>query len=137
MTVLPDTSVWVEYLRKGQRGDAWPLDGLLESGSVVVCGPIAAELLAGTRENDRSDLWSALYALPWAPLGSGEWRQVGNVAGALRERGSMVALTDVEIAVAAVNFGAQLWTRDSDFARVAEVLVDLKFYRTDSVLRQG
>ena len=37
MTVLADTSVWVEYLRKGRPSSAARLDDLLVAGEIVVC----------------------------------------------------------------------------------------------------
>lgn len=129
MIVLPDTSIWVDYLRKGQAGGAWALDDLLRTRAVVVCGPVMAELLAGARPSDRADLWVLFQGLPWTPLEVKEWLRVGEVAAALRERGLTVALTDVEIAVSAASAGAGLWTRDSDFERISRVLPELQRYQ--------
>ena len=128
MTVLPDTSIWVDYLRKGEAGTAWALDELLRTRAVVICGPVVAELLSGARRNDRPDLWALFQGLPWAPLERNEWRRVGEVAAALHEHGMTAALTDVEIAVSAVSAGAALWTRDSDFERIGQVLPELRRY---------
>jgi len=91
-----------------------------------VCGPVVAELLAGVVATRRDELWQLLAGLPWADLGRPEWRRVGDVAGAMRRSGTTVALTDVEIAVAAVTAGAELWSRDSDFDRIAGVLPELR-----------
>jgi predicted nucleic acid-binding protein len=124
--VLPDTSVWVDYLRAGTSGAAAALDGLLEEEAVVVCGPVLAELLAGTPADRKDSLWHALEALPWADLDRAAWRRVGEVAQALRAAGISVPLTDVEIAVAAALAGASLWTRDDDFERVRGVLPELE-----------
>ena len=129
MNVLPDTSVWVDYLRHAQHGSAWPLDILLASGAVVVCGPVMAEILAGARQPTRAHVWSLFQALPWTPLGRNEWYRIGEVAAALRERGMTVPLTDVEIAVSAVAAPAALWSGDTDFERVAQVLPELQRYR--------
>lgn len=126
MTVLADTSIWVDYLRRGTGGPAAELDELLASGEVVLCGPVVAELLAGVAEARRSELWQLLAGLPWADLGRPEWRRVGDVAAAVRRSGTSVALTDIEIAVAAVAVDAHLWSRDSDFDRIAAVLPDLR-----------
>jgi predicted nucleic acid-binding protein len=54
--------------------------------------------------------------------------QVGELAARLRDHGVTTALTDVEIAVAAVAAGAELWTWDSDFTRIAEVLGSLSLF---------
>ena len=126
MTVLADTSVWVDYLREGLPGPGGRLDTFLAAGEVVMCGPVAAELLAGIAEGGRDELWRLLAGLPWADLGRSEWRQVGDVAASVRRAGATVALTDIEIAVAAVAADARLWTRDSDFVRVAAVLPALQ-----------
>lgn len=128
MRVLADTSVWVEYLRRGKGSKSARLDDVLVAGEVVVCGPVVAELLAGAKSADRGRLWLLLAGLPWADLGPVQWQSVGETAARLRERGETVALTDVEIAVAAADSSARLWTRDSDFRRVRDVLPALRFF---------
>jgi predicted nucleic acid-binding protein len=128
VTVLADTSIWVEYLRHGKESRAARLDDLLVAGDVVACGPVVAELLAGAKSPDRGRLWLLLTGLPWAELGPVQWQSVGETAARLRERGETVALTDIEIAVAAVDSSSRLWTRDSDFGRVRGVLPALQFF---------
>lgn len=122
MRVLADTSVWVDYLRHGAAGPAAALDGLLAAGGVVMCGPVAAELLAGISDRARDDLWQQLAGLPWADLERLQWRQIGEAAAAVRRSGMTVALTDIEIAVASMAADADLWSRDSDFDRLALAL---------------
>ncbi|MGC8471181.1 MAG: hypothetical protein ACP5PM_02675 [Acidimicrobiales bacterium] len=93
MTVLADTSIWAEYLRRGKEAKAARLDDLLV-----------------------------------ADLGSVQWQGVGETAARLRERGETIALTNIEIAVAAVDSSSRLWTRDSDFKRVRGALPALRFF---------
>ncbi len=128
MTVLADTSIWVQYLRRGRAGTAARLDDLLAQGEVVVCGPVVAELVAGAPAGQRAELVGLLNALPWADLGRAQWAMVGEVAARLREQGISTALTDIEIAVAAVRAHAELWTRDSDFKRIAKALDALSLF---------
>lgn len=128
MTVLADTSVWVEYLRAGAQGPAGGLDRLLADEAVVVCGPVLAELVAGTAAEDRDELWHALATLPWAELDHDAWLQVGELAFALRRAGISLPLTDIEIAVACTSAGAALWTRDEDFHRLRSHLPSLQLY---------
>lgn len=130
MRVLPDTSIWVDYLRQGtRRVDRVALDGLLDQRRVVVCGPILAELMAGAGDDSRDELWTALASLPWGELDREAWRKAGEVAARLRGTGKTVPLTDVVIAIACIATGAALWTNDSDFERVASVLPELEFFR--------
>ena len=129
MSALPDSATWVSYLKLGARGPAAALDGLLQRHEVVVCGPVVAELLVGTPAAARGELWELMSGLPWAELGPGEWRRVGEVGAALRERGTVVPLTDVEIAVAAAAAGADLWSDDGHFDRIGAVMPDLRRFR--------
>ena len=122
MRLLPDTSIWVDYLRAGRRGPAGELDDLLAEDSVFICGPVAAELLAGAAPDRREDLWIALGGLPWAELDHEAFREAGEVANDLRRGGEVVPLTAVMIAVAAARSELALWTRDRDFERIQGVL---------------
>lgn len=126
MSVLPDTSIWVDYLRSGTSGPSAVLDDLLGREAAVVCGPVLAELLAGTPPERQDELWHALEALPWAELDRAGWRRIGEVAHELRSRGVSVPLTDLAIAVAAVSADASVWTRDEDFERIRAALPELE-----------
>jgi len=126
--VLPDSSAWVDYLRRGAAGQAASLSQLLEQREVVTCGPVVAELLVGARAGRRQELATLWDAVSWVDLGRPEWRRIGHVAGLLRDQGTTVALTDLEIAVAAETAGAALWTFDSDFQRLTAVMPGLHFY---------
>lgn len=126
MTVLVDTSIWVDYFRG--RPDAGPLDLLLDRGEVAVCGPVVAELLAGTATEQAEVLWLALGSLPSAPIDDAGWRAAGEAAHELRVRGASVPLLDVVIAIAAIRFGAELWSRDQNFERVREVVANLSLH---------
>lgn len=129
--VLPDTSVWVEFSRRGARGGAAALGGLLDGGDVATCGPVAAELLAGAEGEVSERLWETLSSLPWAELGPLEWRKVGALAARLRRDGRALPLTDLVIAVAALRGGHLLWSFDSDFERIAGALAELELYVPD------
>ncbi|MFN2568806.1 MAG: PIN domain-containing protein [Candidatus Dormibacteria bacterium] len=134
MIILPDTAVWVSFLRLGLNGPAAGLDRLLAgSAQLVTCGPVVAEILAGAPDTQRADLWPMLAGLPWVNLRTVDWRTVGDVSARLRQRGETVPLTDVEIAVAAVFSGAHLWSWDPDFDRVSGVMPELR-RTTDSAV---
>jgi predicted nucleic acid-binding protein len=147
--VLPDTSVWIDYLRAQGSAGAVPagaapagaaeqadgvedlspadeLDLLIERQEVVTCGPVVAELVAGTRGSQRESLATQLAAQPWVDLKRSDWPIVGQTAARLRERGETVPLIDVQIAVCAVLGDAQLWTCDHDFERIARTLDGLR-----------
>jgi predicted nucleic acid-binding protein len=128
--VLPDTSVWVEFSRRGRRGAAAPMRALLDGGEVATCGPVAAELLAGADGEVAERLWDTLSALPWVQLSATGWREVGQLASSLRRSGRTLPLTDLTIAVAAARGGHALWSLDADFERIAPSLDTLELYRS-------
>ena len=129
MRLLPDTSVWVDYLRGRDATTVAELDRHLERESVLICGPVIAELLAGTASRQQEQLWLAIGSLSWAAIDQPAWRSIGEVAGELRRAGISVPLTDVAIAVAAAGAEAELWTRDHDFERIQTVLPGLELHR--------
>ena len=95
MRLLPDTSVWVDYLRGRDVATVEVLDGHLERESVLICGPVMAELLAGTAPQQRDDLWLAIGSLPWAAIDQPAWRSIGQVANDLRRAG--VSVPELEL----------------------------------------
>jgi predicted nucleic acid-binding protein len=126
--VLPDTSVWVEFSRRGAEGRAATLGKLLDEGDVATCGPVAAELVAGAEGEIAERIWETLESLPWAELDAAGWREVGATARRLRRDGRTLPLTDLVIAVAAARAGHALWTFDSDFERIGGALSELELY---------
>ena len=126
MGVLVDSSVWVDYLKLGERGPGAAVGMLLRRREVVAFGPVVAELLAGTPERGRAELWILMNGLPWVDLHRDGWRRVGEVVGDLLRAGYRVPLTDAAIAVAAIAGGVELWSRDAHFDRIGEHLTDLR-----------
>ena len=126
--VLPDTSVWVDFARRGATGKAADLRDLLDGGEVSTCGPVVAELLAGTEGDVAERISATLASLPWADLSPVAWRDAGIAARRLRKAGQTVPLTDLAIAVAAVHAGHVLWSFDADFKRIQRVIDDLVLY---------
>jgi predicted nucleic acid-binding protein len=127
--VLVDTSVWVDFARRGERGRAVAMRDLLEAGEVATCGPVAAELLAGAEGEVAERMWGTLSSLPWAELDAAGWHEVGIAAGRLRRGGETLPLTDLAIAVAASRAGHAVWSFDADFGRIRDALEDFELYQ--------
>jgi predicted nucleic acid-binding protein len=126
--VLADTSVWVDFARRGKRGSAAEMRELLDAGEVVTCGPVTAELLAGAEGEVADRMWETLASLRWAELNAACWREVGALARRLRRRGETLPLTDLAIAVAAARAGHAVWSFDADFERILPALDRLELY---------
>lgn len=125
--IIADTSVWIEYLRRGESGWAWELDELLARGELMMCGPVLAELVAGVPAERRSEYALRLRALPWSALDRDGWLRAGLVRSDLRRGGFTASLIDIAIAVSAAQAGASLWSADAAHERVAAGMNDLRF----------
>jgi predicted nucleic acid-binding protein len=124
--IVADTSVWIEYLRRGESGWAWELDELLARGELMMCGPVLAELVGGVPAERRSEYALRLRALPWSGLDRDGWLRTGLVRGDLRRAGFTASLIDIAIAVSAAQAGASLWSADAAHERVAAAMSDLR-----------
>lgn len=125
---MVDTSVWVDFARRGERGRAAEMRDLLDAGEVATCGPVTAELLAGAEGEVAERMWETLSSLLWAGLNAAGWREVGVVACRLRRGGETLPLTDLAIAVAASRAGHAVWSFDADFGRIQTALEGLELY---------
>lgn len=123
--IVADTSVWIEYLRRGENGWARELDEHLARGETMMCGPVLAELVAGVPAERRNDYALRLRALPWSGLDRDGWLRAGLVRGDLRRAGFTASLIDIAIAVSAAQAGASLWTADAAHERIAVAMNDL------------
>lgn len=126
--VLADTSIWIDFSRRGKKGDAAGLARLLDKGEVSTCGPVAAEVLAGLDGETSNRMWATLHSLPWLETSISLWRDVGHVARQLRREGQTLPLTDLAIAIAAARAEHALWSFDSDFERIRAALPELDLY---------
>jgi predicted nucleic acid-binding protein len=123
--ILADTSVWIEYLRRGENGWAHELDELLARGELAMCGPVLGELVAGVPLERRNDYALRLRALPWADLDRDGWTRAGLVRGDLLRDGFTASSIDVTIAVSAAHARATLWSADAVHERVVAAMGDL------------
>ncbi len=119
--VLIDSSVWIEYFRKGE-GEIFNLvDRLLDSGQAVLCGIVEMEILAGIRKNERTmikDLFSALHYLEFSRK---DFSVAGEKLNCLRNKGITVPSTDCLIAALAINRKIAVLTLDKHFNHFKEL----------------
>jgi predicted nucleic acid-binding protein len=128
VSVLVDTSIWVDFLKVGMAGPGAGVAALLRDREVMACGQVVAELLAGTKPAQRDPLWALLSGLPWLELRPRGWRRVGELAGDARACGHTLPMTDVQIAVLALENQTRLWSRDLHFRVLATLAPELALY---------
>jgi predicted nucleic acid-binding protein len=124
--VLVDTSVWVEYFRRGNPDLSARLDQLMEEGRICIPAIVLAELIQGARTEPEirtiEDLKDAFTVIDQK---EGTWIEAGKLSYSLRRKGKSIHLTDCYIALIARENGCGILTRDAHFRDIGEVL-DIK-----------
>jgi len=118
VSVVVDTSVWVEYFR---GSGALELETLLDEGLVLLAPVVAAELVsAPLRAHERRSVIALLEPLALHPTPVEHWFAVGQLRAELAKAGLAVSTPDAHIAQCALEARATLWSRDRIFRRISE-----------------
>ncbi len=120
MTVLVDSSVWVDYFRGGRASD--PLDGLIREGWIATNELILAELLPALILRKQEALARLLRELPRLPMAIDWIRLVADQVTCLRHGINRLGLPDLLIAQNAMQHDAALLSLDKHFRMMAKHL---------------
>ncbi len=125
MTVLVDTSVWIEYLRAtGGPGDGWLTESIGQDRALAWTEPVLLELLVGVSSARRAAELRALVTRgPIARVvGLADWEAAAALARASRATGRPVRATvDCLIAAVAIRSDVPVASCDRDFSVLAAV----------------
>ena len=104
--VLVDTSVWINHLRKTNKG----LVELLQDGLVLIHPFVAGELACGNLKN-RREILSLLQSLPMST--QAEHDEVMRFIESHRLMGRGLGYIDVHLIASSYLSNAELWTMDT------------------------
>lgn len=125
MTVLVDTSAWVEYLRgTGSPCNLWLRDAIHAGTPLGWTEPVLYELAAGARSaRQADDLRALLLRGPMvAVMGLQDWEAAAELYRTARSNGLTIRSSiDCLIAVVAVRTGSSVLAVDRDFDALAQV----------------
>lgn len=124
MTVLVDSSVWIDFGRGNTSPPVARLQDLMRSGDAGVTEPILMEVLAGAADTATwRDTRALLTSFDWVPVDA-----VADLEGAALvyrncRRGGVTprGLLDCLIVSICLRAGVSLLTADADFRRIATV----------------
>lgn len=135
MTLLVDTSAWVEFLRATSSPyHLWLRDAIERDEPLGWTDPVLFELMAGAGSPERANqLRSLLLRGPMLPvMGLGDWEDAALLYRRARSRGATVRSTnDCLIATIALRTATPLLARDRDFEALATVS-DLELVNPDA-----
>ena len=115
MSVLVDSSVWIEFF----RGEGEELDYLIEEDLVVVNDLILAELLPALHMRRQRKLVGLLKEITRYPVRI-DWDDVVQMQVTCLGNGiSRVGIPDLVMAQYAMQYGLELLSRDGHFAQLS------------------
>ncbi|MGD9622049.1 MAG: PIN domain nuclease [Mycolicibacterium sp.] len=132
--ILIDTSAWIEYFRATGSAAAVEVRRLLSSPErVVICEPVAMEILAGALDDNRyAKLERLVNGLPSLRIDDAvDFRSAATIYRTARRAGQAIrSMNDCLIAAVSIRYGATIVHRDADFEAIAAVTgVDARYFR--------
>lgn len=133
--ILIDTSAWIEYFRATGSSAAIEVRRLLSTDSepVVICEPIAMEILAGAVDDGRhAKLERLVNGLPSLKVDDAvDFRTAAAIYRAARRAGQTIrSINDCVIAAVSIRHGASIVHRDADFEAIAAITgIDARSFR--------
>jgi len=117
--ILADTCAWIDFLRGKQTPLAAVLEQSLLSGGTITCGVVLLELLQGIKSPREEELvQNALQALPHLEITRDLWLKAGKLSSRLRTKGHILPMSDIIIAVLALDNNCAVLTVDRHFEAV-------------------
>lgn len=117
--IVIDTSVWVDFFRQGQRVVKAVTADLLDRDLVLMTPFAVLEICAGARSSEQRRLQNLFEALPIVYPTPSTWSLAQNWVQVATAAGQRFGAIDLMIATLAKEHGADIWTLDADFRRMA------------------
>ncbi|MFM8599955.1 MAG: PIN domain nuclease [Mycobacterium sp.] len=133
--ILIDTSAWVEYFRATGSAAATEVRRLLskKAEQVVICEPVAMEILAGALAEDRhTKLERLVNGLPSLRIDDAvDFRSAAAIYRTARRAGQTIrSINDCLIAAVSLRHGTRIVHRDADFEVIATITgLDARYLR--------
>ena len=130
MSLLVDTSVWIEFFRSRPALPTASLEifsDLLADDQVVTIHPIRSELLSGsldgTKKQRIAEALGAISLIDPDWNSPGLWGRTVEMAGIARQKSLPIpGIVDRMVLIAAEKAGTGLWTLDRAMLKLASVL---------------
>ena len=121
---LPDTCAWIDFFNARQTPLATAVENALLHGEVYTCGIVKYELVQGVRsEKQEKALLDGLRAVSFLEMTESLWIKAGRLSSVLRKKGVTIPLSDIIVAVLALENGLTVLTVDRHFEPVPELRV--------------
>ena len=126
MRILADSNIFIDFWKK-------PTAAMIDAFStqnVVICGVVRSELMHGAKsESDLATISSSLDAFEELEFEESDWGKLGLQLYRLRTKGITVPFQDAVIALIAVKYDLQVWTKDKHFSHMKVAIPELQIYQ--------
>ncbi len=120
MSVLVDTSIWIEYFRSGNRAEK--LDYLIDENLIVINDLILSELVPSLKVRNQQKIVKLLYNIYKLAL-SINWRQIIEFQSICLKNGlNGIGIPDLIIAQNAKQNRCEIYSLDKHFERMEDIL---------------
>ncbi|MBC8432441.1 MAG: PIN domain-containing protein [Desulfobacterales bacterium] len=120
MSVLVDTSIWIEYFRAGNHSEK--LDFLIDENLIVINDLILAELIPSLRVRNQRKIISLLYNINKLEL-SISWNQIIELQFKCLKNGlNGIGIPDLIVAQNAKQNQCTIYSLDNNFELMKDIL---------------
>ena len=115
---LVDSSFFIDRLRTG-RDPLAELAAFSDDWEMLTCGVVMVEVLRGMKQKSaHKRMADYMGCMLYVPTLNAVWERAAKLAWELDRMGRVMQVTDLMIAVCALEYEAAVLTLDGDFARV-------------------
>jgi predicted nucleic acid-binding protein len=120
MSVLVDTSVWIEYFRSGNLSEN--LDALIDKNLIVINDLILAELVPGLKVRQQGKIVNLLFQIQKLEL-SIDWNQIIEFQIKCLKNGlNGIGIPDFIVAQNAIQNHCEIYSLDNHFKLMKDIL---------------
>lgn len=122
MTVLVDSSVFIEAQKLPNSDASEELRKLIASGEAAVIGPVVIEYVRGARSPQQIEfLTQSVLSIHYLDIDRQAWVIAAKVSNRLMRSGNRISVPDAAIAATAIRHNVPLYTLDKGFNRIPEL----------------
>ena len=122
MTVLIDSSLWVDYFRTRTPAKIKQQTiAFIDSPEAFLCEPVKFEILRASLRNERSRIETTFATVPLLPTPKDLWHRSAALGERCVDAGFIVPAIDLLIAQVCLEHDAEVVTFDAHFAELGRV----------------
>ena len=120
VSVLVDTSVWIEFFRKKDSSISSKLREYLELNLAWYTGPVAIELYQGAKTAKEVEVINQLLlTIHYVEVKRIHWHHAGEISYAAARKGQIFSVVDLILATMAHDEKLRLFTLDTHFREIS------------------